>query len=70
MKFPGFGGEGLINVQVELFENGDILLCYGEGGDTDTGGFSAGVEDFSYLKHLITDPPFGDEVIWISWNRF
>ena len=64
------GGIGNIQAQVELFANGDIIFCYGDG---DMGSpfnyFAAGVEDNSChdVAYPIPDPSFNDAGITNEW---
>ena len=51
------GGDGNVQAQVELFPNGDILICYGEG-DTAGNEFTAGVQDSKRNDYPIEDPQF------------
>ena len=64
---PNLGGNGLIQVQVELFENGNILLCYGEG-DNAENTFAAGVEDSTIgAAYPIPDSPFDGDGFTSDW---
>jgi len=60
-----------INVQVELFPNGDIIFCYGSGEmgtQSNTSRMAAGVENFDLGKAFpIPDAPFDSDGIMTEW---
>jgi hypothetical protein len=58
---------GEVNVQVELFPNGDIIFCYGNGAMAGRQ-MAAGVEDFDLGKAFpIPDDPFNSFGITTEW---
>ena len=57
--------DGLVQAQVELFPNGDILFCYGEG-DMASNRFAAGVETQD-AAYPIPDSPFNAVGITSVW---
>eukprot|EP00979_Chaetoceros_neogracilis_P012704 scaffold3450_cov287-Chaetoceros_neogracile.AAC.1 len=69
-----YGSDEVINVQVELFPNGDIIFCYGNGnmaGNDYYGNplrMAAGVENFDLGKAFpIPDDPFHSDGITTEW---
>jgi hypothetical protein len=66
-----FPNNGEINVQVELFPNGDIIFCYGSGEmgtQSHTSRMAAGVENFDLGKAFpIPDAPFDSDGITTEW---
>ena len=53
------GGDGNVQAQVELFPNGDILICYGRGDLARNGLFYAGILDSTGVAYrTIPDLPF------------
>jgi len=67
VKFYPFNG--LVQVQVELFENGrNVLICYGGEGDNAGSFFAAGVEDSTIgVAYPIPDSPFNGDGITSTW---
>jgi len=62
------GGIGSVQSQVELFANGDIIFCYGEGEMVYGDSFAAGVEDSRcHVAYPIPDAPFNGEGITYAW---
>jgi len=64
ISFEGlsFGSTGQINVQVELFENGNIIICYGEG-DNAGNIFVAGIEDSDIGAEYFPFAGFDDVIL-------
>jgi len=63
------GGIGSVQSQVELFANGDIIFCYGDG-DLGLNYFAAGVEDSRcHVAYPIPDAPFDADGIAKEWPK-
>ena len=61
-----FPNDGLFNGQAELFPNGDVNICYGNGTTTRT--FAAGIEDPSVGAFPLEGFPFDDQGVVNSPN--
>ena len=62
------GTNGFVQAQVELFANGDIIFCYGDGDMAFGDSFAAGVEDSRFPNaYPIPDAPFDSDGITYVW---
>ena len=65
-------GDGIVQVQIELFQNGDVLICYGEGDIPEGNEFRAGIkQDYtsgdSGVTYPIEDPLFDEDGYTRDW---